>query len=158
MAIYVKYEGIDGDATQDQHKKWLDVSSVQWGVTRSITTPVGSAMNRDASHPTVSEVTIQKYQDSGSYKLFEDSVVGNKGKKVQIDLVSVDNQVNATYILTNALVSAYSVESSTTDTRPVENISINFTKIEFKFIPAADNNVLGGPVTVGYDLATAKKV
>jgi type VI secretion system secreted protein Hcp len=156
MAIYIKYEGIDGEATHDTHKKWLDVSSLQWGVGRAISTPSGSTANREASEPSVSEITITKLMDASSPKFFVEAVTGAIGKKVQIDLVTTGSPGNtyATYILTNALVSAYSL--STSGDRPAEHISVSFTKIEYKFIPYDDKNKAGSPIAVSYDISTTK--
>ena len=58
MAIYMKYKGgaVKGDVTEDGHKQWISLSSVQWGVGRSIGAAVGNAVNREASHPSVSEI------------------------------------------------------------------------------------------------------
>ncbi|MGQ3673891.1 type VI secretion system tube protein Hcp, partial [Xanthobacter sp. TB0139] len=47
MAIYLKFDGIDGEATQDDHKKWIDVLSLSWGVGRGISTVSGSTNNRE---------------------------------------------------------------------------------------------------------------
>ncbi len=156
MAIYVKYEGIDGEATHDKHKKWLDVSSIQWGVGRAISTPAGSTANREASEPSVSEVTITKMMDCSSPKFFTESCVGAVGKKVEIHLVTTGSPGNtyAEYTLTNALVSAYSMSSG--GDRPQESISISFTKMEYKFIPYDDKNKAGTPITVSYDISTTK--
>lgn len=156
MAIYVKYEGIDGEATHEEHKKWLDVSSVQWGVGRAISTPSGSTANREASEPSVSEVTITKLMDSSSPKFFTEACTGAAGKKVQIDLVTTGSpgKTYATYTLTNALVSSYSMSSG--GDRPAESISISFTKMEYKFTPYDDANKAGTPIAVSYDISTTK--
>lgn len=156
MAIYVKIEGIDGEATQQDHQKWIDVRSIQFGFGRAISTPTGSAANREASQPSVSEVVVNKGMDASSAKLFTEAVTGNKGKTVNIDLVSTGSPGNtyASYTLTNALVSAYSM-SSTGDT-PSEQISLSFTKIEYKLTPFDPTNKAGTPITVSYDLATGK--
>ncbi len=156
MAIYVKYEGIDGEATHEEHKKWLDVSSVQWGVGRAISTPSGSTANREASEPSVSEVTLTKLMDSSSPKFFTEACTGAAGKKVQIDLVTTGSpgKTYATYTLTNALVSSYSMSSG--GDRPAESISISFTKMEYKFTPYDDTNKAGTPIAVSYDISTTK--
>ena len=156
MAIYVKYEGVDGEATHETHKKWLDVSSIQWGVGRAISTPAGSTANREASEPSVSEVTITKLMDSSSPKMFVEACTGNAGKKVDIHLVSTGSPGNTyvEYKLTNGLVSAYSMSSG--GDRPSESISISFTKLEYKFIPYDDKNKAGTPIAVSYDLSTTK--
>lgn len=156
MAVYVKYEGIDGEATHENHKKWLDVKRLQWGVGRAISTPSGSTQNREASEPSVAEVTIEKLMDASSPKFFTEACTGAIGKKVEIHLVTTGSPGNtyAEYILTNALVSAYSLK--TEGDRPLEHISISFTKMEYKFIPYDDKNKAGTPTTVSYDLATTK--
>ena len=156
MAIYIKYDGIDGEAPHEPHKKWLDVSSLQWGVGRAISTPSGSTANREASEPSVSEVTITKLMDASSPKFFTEACTGAIGKKVQIHLVTTGSPGNtyAEYTLTNALVSAYSMSSG--GDRPSESISISFTKMEYKFIPFDDKNKAGTPISVSYDLSTTK--
>ena len=156
MAIYLKYDGIDGEATQQDHQKWIDIQSLQFGFGRAITTPTGSTANREASQPSISEVSIVKSMDASSPKLFTEAVTGNAGKTVNIDLVSTGSPGNtyAQYTLTNALVSAYSVSSG--GDRPVESLSISFTKMEFKLTPFDATNKAGTPVTVNYDLSTGK--
>ncbi|OYX13307.1 MAG: hypothetical protein B7Z15_07720 [Rhizobiales bacterium 32-66-8] len=156
MAIYVNYDGIPGEATQQDHTKWIDVLSLSWGVGRGISTVSGSTNNREASEPSVSEVSIVKMFDSSSPKLFTEACTGNAGKTVKIDLTTTGSPgvTYCTYTLTNALISSYSV--STGGDRPTESVSISFTKLEFKFTPYDDKNKAGTPVTVSYDMATTK--
>lgn len=156
MAIYLKYEGIDGEATHEDHKKWIEVGSLQFGIGRGISTAAGSTANREASEPSVSEVVITKTLDGASSKLFTESATGATGKKVEIHLVSTGSPGNTyvEYTLTNSLISGYSVSSG--GDRPSELISINFTKIEYKHIPFDASNKAGTPVTVSYDLSTTK--
>ena len=156
MAIYMKYEGIDGEATQDKHDKWIDISSLQFGIGRGISTPSGSTANRESSEPSISEVVVTKQMDGSSSKLFTESVTGAAGKKVEIHLVSTGNPGNtyAEYTLTGGLISGYSISSG--GDRPTESISINFTKIEYKLTPFDAANKAGTTVTVSYDLSTTK--
>lgn len=157
MAIYMKIDGIDGDVTHQGHEKWLDINSFQWGVGRGISTLVGSAKNREASEPSISEVSVTKEMDASSVKLFTEACTGQKGKKVQIHLVSTGNpgQTYMEYTLENALVSSYSVSTGGSD-RPIESISFNFTKIETKYTALGEGNDTGSPLSASYDLATAK--
>lgn len=156
MAIYLKFGKITGNVTEGEHKDWITVSSVQWGVGRGISTPVGSSANREASAPSVSEVVITKEMDIASTALFMESVKGNKGEEVKINIVATGSppRLFCTYTLSNALVSGYSV--STGGDRPTESISLNFTKLEFKYTPSTEENKQGTPVTVAFDISTAK--
>lgn len=158
MAIYIKYEGIDGDATHDKHKKWIDVDSLQWGTGRAIMTQTGRTSGREASEPSVSEVTFTKSLDAASAHLFTEATTGAAGKKVEIHLVSTGSpgDIYLTYELTNALVSGYSVSSG--GDRPSESVSVNFTKIEMKYTPFDEKHKAGSPIPAGYDMTTTKKV
>ena len=158
MAIYMKYDGIDGDATHEEHDKWITVESLNWGVGRAISTAVGSTMNREASEPSVAEVSISKQMDTSSVYLFQESCTGQVGKEVKIHLVSTGSpgQTYLEYILQDTLVSGYSVSSG--GDRPSESVTLNFNKVMMKYIPLASNNESGSPVTKGYDLALTKAV
>jgi type VI secretion system secreted protein Hcp len=156
MAIYVKYDGIDGEVTQQGHEKWIEVHSFQFGVGRGISTPVGSAKNRESSAPSVSEVVITKEMDSASTELFKQSTAGADGKKVEIVFFSTGDPgtTYAQYTLEDTLISGYSVSSGSD--RPIESISLNFTKVMFEMTSHDDKNKAESPIRVSYDLATAK--
>jgi len=158
MAIYLKYDGIDGDATHEDHDKWITVESMQWGVGRAISTPVGSVLNREASEPSVAEVTVTTQMNTSSVYMFQEACTGQTGKEVKIHLVSTGSpgQTYVEYTLTDTLVSGYSVSSG--GDRPSESLTLNFTKVEMKYIPLQANNEAGSPITKGYDLKTTKAV
>jgi type VI secretion system secreted protein Hcp len=156
MPIYLQVDGIQGDATQEQHKKWMDIEAIHWNVARNMNTSAGSAANREASEPTVSEVILTKVSDSSSTKLFQEACAGRTGKKAVIHLVTTGNPGNTyvEYNLENTLIASYSIDSN--GDRPVETIKLNFTKIEVKYTPYDDQNNSQSPMIASYDLATTK--
>jgi type VI secretion system secreted protein Hcp len=157
MAIYVQIDGIQGDATHETHKKWVDVAAMNWGVHRAVTTPSGSAQNREASEPVVGEVHLTKSMDGSSLKFFEAAATGNQGKTVTIHLVTTGSP-GSTYMeykLTNALVSGYQV--NTQGDRPVEEITLNFTKVDLKYTTYDENHKPVNNQVASYDIATTKK-
>ncbi|MDH3325453.1 MAG: type VI secretion system tube protein Hcp [Gammaproteobacteria bacterium] len=158
MSIYVNIDGIKGKVTAKGHEEWIDVSSMQWGVGRSISSSVGTSADREASKPSISEVSITKMMDESSPMIFTEACVG-KGKKVLIDLCTVgSDQVQAymSYELEDCMISGYSV--STGGDRPSESISFSFTKMTMKFIPYDKNGKPTSPLPAGYDMATGSKV
>jgi type VI secretion system secreted protein Hcp len=159
MAIYMKIDTIKGDVTAAGYTEWIAIHSLQFGVGRGISSQVGGAAKREASAPSISEVTITKSFDKSSIELFAWSLAG-KSKLVKIDLVQTGtkDQLNAylKYELTNTLLSGYSLSSG--GDLPTESISLNFTKITEKYTQYKDDNAVGQPVLKGYDLATAKVV
>jgi type VI secretion system secreted protein Hcp len=155
MAIYMKIDGINGDATQAQHKDWIVLHSFQWGIGRGISTPVGAAQRREASEPSVSEVVITKPLDAASVLLCQEAAIGKDGKTVKIDFCRTDKEGTPylQVILTNTLISGYSTSSA--GDAPSESISLNFTKVEYSETGPNEKNAGGNPVKFAYNLATA---
>ncbi|MEO3999640.1 type VI secretion system tube protein Hcp [Mesorhizobium sp. CAU 1732] len=156
MPIYLQIDTIQGDATQEQHRKWMDIEAIHWDVTRNMNTSAGSAANREASEPSVSEVVLTKVSDSSSVKLFQEACSGRTGKRAVIHLVTTGSpgETYIEYALTNTLIASYSVDS--TGDRPIETIRLNFTKMEVKYTPSGDDNAAQSPMIASYDLATTK--
>jgi type VI secretion system secreted protein Hcp len=158
MAIYLKMDGVDGDVTEDSHKKWIAVDSFQLGVGRGVSTPVGDAKSREASMPSISEITVTKQMDGASPNLLGLALSDTSGKKVLIEFVKAGktNEIYLHYELTNTLISGYSISSG--GDRPSESLSLNFTKIQEKYSGYDEENKNPNPVIKGYDLATGKVV
>jgi type VI secretion system secreted protein Hcp len=52
------------------------------------------------------------------------------------------------------LVSGYSI--ATDGDRPIEQINLNFTKMELKYVPYDSNHKPQSPIVASYDLASTK--
>ena len=156
MPIYLQIDGIQGDATHEQHRKWMDIEAIHWNVSRNMKTAAGSASNREASEPTISEIVLTKVSDSSSTRLFQEACSGRTGKRAVIHLVTTGNPGDTyiEYTLTNTLIANYSIDSN--GDRPLETIRLNFTKMEVKYIPYNDMHQPQSPMIASYDLATTK--
>lgn len=155
MAIYLKIGDIKGNVSAEGHADWIECSSMQFGVGRAIPMAVGTQTNREASHPSLSEVTVTKIMDDASPYLFQESVVG-ESKEIQIHVTKTGaNQLDSIveYTLTSALVSSYSVSSG--GDVPSETLSLAYTKIEMKYIVWNEDHTQASQIPVSYDLATA---
>jgi type VI secretion system secreted protein Hcp len=149
---------IKGDVTEEGHKDWIEVNSFQWGLGRGISSPTGGSQDRESSAPSISEITVTKPSDASTIKLINEALQG-EGKTVIIDFTKTDKgklEVYMTYTLSECMISGYSVSSG--GDRPSESLSLNFTKIESKNIPAKGVGEAASPETVIYDLAAAKVV
>ncbi len=141
---------------RQDHKKWIDVLSLSWGVGRGISTVSGSGNNREASEPSISEV----FHRQDVRCVFAQALHGGlHGQHRQDRDRSTPHHrqpgaTYCTYTLTNALISSYSVSSG--GDRPTESISISFTKLEFKFTPTTTRTRPAHRSPLSYDLATTK--
>lgn len=108
----------------DKHKEWIEIESWSWG-----------ASAREASAPSVSEIVVTKSQDKSSPDLFKGSSRGSS----KIELKKQADHNNEPYYeikLTDVLISSYQTGGSTTGgDRPMESLSLNFTKISYNYKP-----------------------
>ena len=114
--------------------------------------------NREASRPTLSEVTLTKSADNSVTSIFKEAVTGSAGKKVVIKFVRTGAdkvQEFMTYTLENCLVSSYNMSASS-EGDPMESINLSFAKLMINYTDFDKTNKSGSPQRVGYDLETAK--
>ena len=88
MAIYLEYDGINGNVTADGYQDQIGVLSFAFGVGRAISMEPGNMANREATRPSVSEVTVTKMMDNASSSLFKEAVTGSAGKTVKLHFVA----------------------------------------------------------------------
>ena len=158
MAIYLEYDGIKGNVTADGYKDHIAVDSVQFGVGRGISMEPGNMSNREATRPSVSEVTLTKVADNSVTAIFKEAVTGSAGKKVVIKFVRTGAdkvQEFMDYTLEDCLVSGYSMSASG-EGEPMETITLSFSKIMINYNDFDKSNKSSSPQRVGYDLTTAK--
>ncbi|MBN8429904.1 type VI secretion system tube protein Hcp [Microbulbifer salipaludis] len=159
MAIYMNFnsKAPAGNVTAKGYEDWIEVDSFNFGVGRGISMEAGAVANREASRPSLSEVTVTKRIDAASGGLFKASVTGDEGVKVEIHVVQTGaNSVEkfAVYNLEDVIISSYSISASSGGA-PQEAISLSFSKIEADLNHADKTNKNPKNMRVGYDLSTA---
>ena len=157
MAIFLKYGDVKGETTQTTHKEWIEVSSLQFGVGRGISSGVGGGSKREASAPSVSEVTMTKTFDIASPLLLKEAV-GGKSVLAKIEITQTDNSGKHVsfqkYMLYEALISGYSVTSG--GDRPSESLSLNFTKFDSEYLSIDSKFAATTTGHVIYDIAKSE--
>lgn len=158
MAIYIEYEGIKGNVTAEGFAEHIKVMSLHFGVGRGISMEPGNLANREATRPSLSEVTFTKLADNATTPLFKEAVTGAAGKLVKIKFVQTGADSVTTFMdyeLEDCLVSSYSL-SADGESDPVESISLSFAKLMVNYNDFDKKNTGKSPQRVGYDLTTAK--
>jgi type VI secretion system secreted protein Hcp len=156
MAIYMQYTNpnIQGDVTATNYENWIEIDSFAWGVTRQVGSAQGSSKNRNSSTPSVSEITVTKKQDNSTGHLLQEAYNGVGTATVTITFVRTGSPALAylSYILTDTMVSSLHLNSA--GDRPIESLTLNFTKIEVDVIPENADGTAGSKFPVTYDLST----
>jgi len=78
---------------------------------------------------------VTKHNDSASTALFREALVGS-GKLIVIVFVKGDETAYLKFVLQDALIASYSLSGHGADpSRPVESLSLNFTKMTYETLP-----------------------
>ncbi len=163
MSIFMKREGIIGESSDKNHQDYMDVKTIRWGVSRSITSNSSTQGDRESSNATISDLFVTRRMDKATPKIFIESCCGT-GKDVEIHFTKTGSgdgsDIFMVYILKNALISNYKVtaKNKSQGLRPLEEIKISFSALEVKYIQYDEDNNAMAPIAVGFDTTTNTKI
>jgi type VI secretion system secreted protein Hcp len=136
MAAYMKFDGVDGEAQDKDHKAWSDILTFSQGLTQ----PGGGATGatRRRGDVIVDDIQVSKELDKASPKIAESMCKGKVFPKVEIHLTASYTDAGRityyAYELTNVLVTNYSISGSgQAEDVPTEQISLNFEEIKVTY-------------------------
>lgn len=144
-AVFVKFDGVDGESQDKDHRGWSDLLSFSQG---QYVPPSQGPAGRTT--PVFEEVVLKKELDKSSPKLAEAACKGTSFPKVEIHVTrTFPDAGRVTYYtceLKNVRVMSYHVGGSTQDTIPVDEISLNFGAIKATYTETDSKGQAGGNV------------
>ena len=82
LDAYLKTNGIPGEALDEQHKDWIEITGYRFGTHQSTSATASSSGGASSGRTTVSDFTFTKTLDNSSCKLLEASCAGEHLKEV----------------------------------------------------------------------------
>ena len=156
---FLKVDGVDGESTDDKHKGEIELES--WSFGGSNAGSFSSGGGGGTGKVALNDFHFVKKTDKASAKLFTACCTGEHLKKATLVCrkAGKDQQEFLTIVLTSVLVSSYQTGGSAgSDIIPVDQVSLNYAKIEYKYKEQKPDGSLGGEVIGGWDVTTNKKV
>lgn len=156
---FLKIEGVDSESTDDKFKGWIEVESWSWGATNSGT--AGSGGGAGAGKVARQDFHFTKKLDKSSPVLFQNTNLGTHLKKADFVTRKAGGGQQEYFKVTfeDVLISSYQVGGTGADgVIPVEQVSLNFAKMEMIYKEQKADGSLGGEVKQKYDYAANKKV
>jgi type VI secretion system secreted protein Hcp len=136
MAAYMKFDGVDGECQDKDHRNWSDIASFSQGIHK----PGGGAtgQTRRRGDTVMEDVLVVKELDKASPKLAEAVCNGKVFPKVEIHFTaSYTDAGRVTYLayeLKNVAVSSYQISGAgQSDQVPTESLSMNFEEIKVTY-------------------------
>jgi type VI secretion system secreted protein Hcp len=116
--------------TTAAHEKWIEIESWSWGTSNST---AGHGGGGGAGKVSVHDISVSTKSDKSTPKLAEAVAKGNVSPaRAQLNQKTTHNGQEYYEIkLKDILISGYSASSG--GDRPTESLSLNFTKIRFKY-------------------------
>ncbi len=156
---FLKLDGVDGESTDDKHKGEIQLESYSLGETNSSTFSSGGGGG--AGKVSMQDFHFVKKVDKASPKLLAACATGEHIKTATLVCRKAggDQQEFLTVVLSPVLVTSWqNGGSASSDVVPIEQVSLAYGKIEFKYKEQKADGSLGGEVIGGWDVTTNKKV
>ena len=149
MAAYIKFDGVDGEAQDKDHKGWSDILSFGQGVRQPGGGSTGATRRR--GDVILDDISVTKELDKSSPKIAESVCKGKVYPKVEIHLTAsytdAGRQTYYAYELKNTLVTSYNISGSgQSESVPTEDLSMNFEEIKVTYTECDSNGKTKGNV------------
>ncbi|MCC6127144.1 MAG: type VI secretion system tube protein Hcp [Pirellulales bacterium] len=136
MALFIKFDGIDGECKDKDHKGWTDLLSCSLGMHKAGGGATGQTRRRGVL--TVEDVHCAKETEKSSPKLAEAVCLGKVFSKVEIHNTATYGDARATYLkweLKNVQVTSYQLGAAGGgDAVPTESLSLNYEEIKQTYV------------------------
>lgn len=154
---FIKIDGVDGSTSAPGRPGTIEVLSWSWGETRS--SAHGSGGGGGAGKVQMQDFHFTMKVNKASPKLMLAVATGERlPSATLVGVRRTDGRQFLEIKLSDLLVSSYQTGASSGDVVPTDQVSLNFTKIEFTVWPELPDGSLDAPVKAGYDLKLNKKV
>ena len=156
--IYVKIDGIKGEATDADHKDWIEALSFNHGISQPSSATASSAGGGTTSRTEHQDYSITKYVDMASPKLYELCSSGKHIKDVTIEMMraSGDQRVKYMEVKMEEVVISH-VSPGGGSEFPTEAVSFNYGTIKWTYsAQKRADGTSGGQTTGGWSLTEHK--
>lgn len=155
---YLKIDGIEGECEDSKHQKWIQLLSFSHSITHKGTNLGGGGARGSSGKGEHGDFKFTKYVDIASPKLNLRCTNGENLKKVTIEICRTvgEKKPYLTYTFEPCLVSSVTIggDKNSESDRPIEEITFNYTKIEWSYQEIKKDNTPGGSSMAHWDLST----
>jgi len=159
MAVdyFLKIDGIEGESQDDKHKNEIDLQSWSWGETQVGAHAAGGGGG--AGKVDMHDFAFVMQVNKASPKLLLTCAGGDHIKKAVLVCrkAGKDQQEYLKITMSDLLVSSFQTGGSAGNVIPVDQISLNFSKIEYEYKEQKAEGGLGSTVQAGWDLKLNKR-
>jgi len=152
--MFLKLDGVQGESQDKTHKNEIEIESFSWGANQSGTASHGGGMG--AGRVQMQDFNFVMNVNKASPKLMLCCANGEHIKSAILTCrkAGKEQQEYLKVTFTDILVSSYQTSgagASSVDL-PVDQISLNFSKVEIEYKEQKPDGTLGGAIKAFYDM------
>lgn len=154
---FLKIDGIEGESADSKHKGEIEIESFSWGEAQTGTASHGGGMG--AGKVAMQDFHFVMKVNKASPLLFVKCAQGEHIKSAILTCRKAGKEQQEYLKVTfgDLLVSSYQTGGSgNADIVPLDQISLNFTKVEMEYKEQKPDGTLGGSIKKGYDIKAQK--
>jgi len=150
---FLKIDAVPGESTDKSHRDEIDVESWSWGATQLGNT--GGGGGGGAGKVSIQDFNFVARTSKASPVLFLRCATGQHIKEAVLTGRKSGGQQSEflTLTMTDVLVSSYQIAGSeAAEAVPMDQVSLNFTKIKFEYKMQTASGGLDAPITSTWDV------
>lgn len=155
--MFMKLDGINGEAKDQMHAGEIDVLAWSWGATRSGMT--SGDTNGVVGKACLHDLYFTKYIDSATHSLMQKIFSGDHIATGTLVIRSAGAEPLEYLTITMARIRVKSLSTGglTSDERLTENVALSFSKVGVEYMPQNQDGKNGLAMTAGWDTADNKQ-
>jgi type VI secretion system secreted protein Hcp len=158
--MFLKIDGIDGEAMDDKFKNWIEVQSWNWGVHQGATAHKGGGAGH--SKASFQELHVSKHVDKASVKVFKACSMGDHIKNAKLVCRKAGGDSQLEYftlemdevLITNVAFSGHGGGGAQVS----ETLALSFGKFKEIYKPQSEKGTAASNVDFGYSIKENKAV
>lgn len=155
----LELEGIKGESLDEKHKDKIEIDSFSWGVTNSGN--MGRGGGGGTGKADFHDISFVKQTDKASPLLVKAAATGDHIKKAVLTARKAGGKAGQVeyfkITLEDVMVSSFTTGGNAgSSSIPVDNFSLNYTKMKYEYLPQKADGSLEGAIMAQYDRALNK--
>lgn len=150
---FLKIEGVPGESQDSKHKGEIEIESWSWGATQTGTATHGGGLG--AGKVSMQDFHFVMKVNKSSPLLMRACASGDHIKSAILTCrkAGKDQQEYLKITFNDLMVSKYETGgTNSADVVPLDQLALNFTKVEFEYKEQKPDGSLGGAVKAFYDM------
>jgi type VI secretion system secreted protein Hcp len=157
--MFLKLDGVKGEAQDDKHKQEIDVLAWSWGMSQSGTMHTGGGGG--GGKVSVQDISVTKWLDKSSPVLMQYCSSGKQFQQGVLTVRKAGGKEPLEYLIITVkdiIVTSVSTGGSGGEDRLTENVSLNFAEVKVEYqAQKPDGSADGGKIPWSMDIAANKQ-